>query len=271
MLNCIAQEPPTTEKTKRAVRSIEDLFFFYPSKDGDWAPEGLDFKDVEFKSEDGTALHGWYCPCENPRAIILIAHGNAGNVSSRAEWLIYLQRVARVSVFIFDYRGYGRSAGKPSINGILQDAQAARKQLCELASVNDSEIVLMGESLGGAVVVQLAAQSAPRALILQSTFSSLKDAAAVHFSKGSWLVSKKKLNSAEAIAKYSGPLLQSHGDQDATIPIALGEKIFQAANEPKYWYTIKGAYHNNWLDKPYLDQLDLFLTRLENNDFPVSN
>jgi hypothetical protein len=166
----------------------------------------------------------------------------------------------RVAVFMFDYRGYGRSEGVPTVEGALQDARAARARLAEHAGIKESEMMLMGESLGGAIVVQLAAESAPRALILQSTFSSLKDVADVHYPNLSWLVPPAKLNSAAQIGRFHGPLLQSHGTADQTIPLSLGEKLFESANEPKTFMRITGADHNNWLTDDYLRQLDAFIT-----------
>jgi hypothetical protein len=123
-------------------------------------------------------------------------------------------------------------------------------------------MVLMGESLGGAVAVQLAAESAPRGLILQSTFSSLKDVAAVHFPGLSWLVPADKLDSAAQIARYRGPLLQSHGTADETIPPSSGRILFDAANEPKEFVEVPGAGHNDWLTQRYLARLDQFLAQL---------
>ena len=120
-------------------------------------------------------------------------------------------------------------------------------------------MLLMGESLGGAIVTQLAADSVPRGLILQSTFSSLRDVADVHYPKLSWLVPRNKLNSAAVIQKFHGPLLQSHGNRDRTIPFSSGEKLFRSANEPKQFFTIDGADHNNWLTDAYLKQLDEFI------------
>ncbi len=259
-----AQESLTEPLKVAKPQSIDELLLFFPAKypTGDWQPKELRFNDVYFAADDKTKLHGWYCPCENPRGVILLAHGNAGHVASRAAWLRYLQSKAKVSVFLFDYRGYGRSEGTPTVDGVLLDARAARAKLCELASTKESEIILMGESLGGAIVVQLAAEAAPRGLILQSTFSSLKDVADVHYPKLSWLVPSDKLDSLHAIAKYRGPLLQSHGDQDRTIPFASGEKLFQAANEPKTMIVLANADHNNWLSDDYLRQLNDFVNRI---------
>ncbi len=255
---------PSSDSKESSVQSPDEAFLFFPSKfpAGDWQPQGLTFQDVFFTSQDGSKLHGWFCPAETPRAIVLIAHGNAGNVASRASWLRYLQTKANCSVFMFDYRGYGRSEGVPTVKGAIEDAAAARAQLAQLAAVTNKEIVLMGESLGGAIAIQLAAASPPRALILQSTFTSLRGMADVHYPKLAWLVSAQKLNSLSLIAKYQGPLLQSHGTQDRTIPFTMAETLFRAANEPKQFLAIRGADHNDWLTDDYLRQLDAFIDRL---------
>lgn len=262
---CHGQDSQESEPaTETKAPSIDELLLFFPSKfpNGDWKPKDLQFEDVFFTAEDKTKLHGWYCPANDPRAVVLIAHGNAGHVASRAPWLRYLQTRAKVSVFMFDYRGYGRSEGIPSVEGAIQDATAARAKLSELAAIKDSEMLLMGESLGGAIVVQLAADSPPRGLILQSTFSSLRDVADVHYPKLSWLVPRNKLDSATRIVRYQGPLFQSHGNVDRTIPFSSGEKLFRSANEPKQFVTIEHADHNNWLTDAYLQQLDGFIARV---------
>ena len=263
-LRCMGQDTESLPAREAKAASIDELLLFFPSKfpDGEWKPKDLQFQDVFFVAEDETKLHGWYCPANAPRAVVLVAHGNAGHVASRAPWLRFLQTKAKVSVFMFDYRGYGRSEGTPTVEGALRDAKAARAKLCELAAIKDTEMLLMGESLGGAIVIQLAADSPPRGLILQSTFSSLRDVADVHYPKLSWLVPGNKLDSATQIVRYRGPLLQSHGNVDRTIPFSSGEKLFRSANEPKQFVTIEHADHNNWVTDAYLNQLDRFLARV---------
>jgi len=257
-----SKEPPPVDNSKR--QSIDELLLFFPLKfpAGDWNPKDLQFKDVYFSADDKTKLHGWYCPCDNPRAVLLLAHGNACHVASQAQWLSYLQNKARLSVFVFDYRGYGRSEGTPTVAGAIKDATAARTKLCELANIKNSEMLLMGDSLGGAIVIQLAADSPPRGLIVQNTFSSLRDIADVHYPNLAWLVPRNKLNSVAQIARFRGSLLQSHGSADQTIPFSLGEKLFQAANEPKQFIKLEKADHNNWLTDVYVKQLDEFITRV---------
>ncbi len=100
----------------------EESFLYFPDKypEGDWHPAGLEFEDAWFDAADGTHLHGWYVPCEKPRAVALFAHGNAGNLSHRADLLVRLQQMG-VAVLAFDYRGYGRSAGSPTEAGVIAD------------------------------------------------------------------------------------------------------------------------------------------------------
>jgi uncharacterized protein len=244
---------------------MENSLIYFPSvyPDGFWNPPGLNFEDAWFEAPDGTKLHGWYVPHEKPRAVVLFAHGNAGNLSHRYELLESLHELG-VSVMIFDYRGYGRSEGSPSEAGILADARAARRWLAERAGVKESDIVLMGESLGGGVMVDLAATDGARALVLENTFTSLPDVAAYHYP---WLpvklLMRTRLNSADKIARYHGPLLQAHGDADTIIPFEIGRRLFEAAGEPKEFVVIPGGDHNDPRTEQFFAALDRFLARLE--------
>jgi len=240
------------------------MLLFQPSRypDGNWNPEGLDFEDVWFQSADGTKLHGWYCPAEKPRAVILFAHGNGGHLAHRAELLSFLQTEMQVTVMMFDYRGYGRSEGVPTVKGVLQDARAASKALAEKAGISEQELVVMGRSLGGAVAIDLATETNPRALIVESTFPSMKEVAAVHYSKIAWIVPAGKLNSVQRIAEYQGPFLQSHGTADRVIPYELGEQLFDAANEPKEFITIPDGNHNMPQSDEFYEAMKRFLEDL---------
>jgi len=246
------------------MMAMEDSLIYFPSvyPEGYWNPRGLDFEDARFEAADGTKLHGWYVPAANPRAVILFAHGNAGNISHRFEILAELNGL-QVSVLIFDYRGYGRSEGSPSEAGVAQDARAARRWLAERAGVSESEIVLLGESLGGGVMVDLAASDGARALVLQNTFTSLTDVAKCHYP---WLpiklLMRSRFDSFSKIGRYKGPLLQFHGDADRIIPLVLGERLYAAANQPKHLVVIPGADHNDPLSPRFFQALDEFLATL---------
>ena len=244
---------------------FENFLIFFPSRypEGDWQPQGLTFEDAWFQAADGTRLHGWYLPCDKPRACVLFAHGNAGHLAYRADFLRYLQQHLQVAVLAFDYRGFGRSAGSPTENGVLADARAARDWLAQRAGIGPADIVLLGESIGGAVAVDVAAADGARGLILENTFSSLPDVAAHHFR---WLpvrlLLRTRLDSRTAIARYHGPLLQCHGDADSIVPYSLGVQLHQAANDPKQFVTIGGGDHNDGRSAAWLMAIDEFLDQL---------
>jgi fermentation-respiration switch protein FrsA (DUF1100 family) len=240
---------------------LENSMIFFPMKfpKGDWAPRGITVEEAWITAADGTQIHGWYAPHEKPRAVVLFCHGNAGNITHRADAIRGLHDRVGASVLVFDYRGYGKSEGKPDEPGVLADARAARTWLAEKAGLAENRVVLMGESLGGAVAVDLAADGA-RALILENTFSSMPDVAAFHYP---WapvrLLMRTQFNSATKIRSYHGPLYQSHGDRDSIIPLEFARRLFDAANEPKRFVLVEGADHNDRRGPQYYDKLREFL------------
>ena len=247
------------------VRSVDELLALFPAKypQGNWAPAETVFEDCWFEALDGLRLHGWYLNHEKPEAVILYAHGNSGNVTRCAAIATHLHQRFEVSVFFFDYRGYGRSEGTPTFEGLVRDARAARDYLALREQIPQEEIVLLGRSLGGAVVVELAAEDGARGLVLQSTFSSLRDVAASHYPDLLVnLLVADRLDSSSAISEYHGPVLISHGDADQTIPFAQGRQLFDAANEPKTFVEIDGGGHNDPQSKEYDNELERFLTGL---------
>jgi len=245
---------------------FEESLIFIPSgfPDGDWQPQGFPIEDAWFQASDGTRLHGWYVPHENPRAVILFCHGNAGNISYRSGMLRTLYQYVGASVLIFDYRGYGRSEGKPNEAGLLDDARAARTWLADRAGIAPRNVVLMGRSLGGAVAVDLAAKEGARGLVLESTFTSVPDLAAYHYP---WLpvrlLIRTRFDSLAKISAYHGPLLQSHGKDDTIVPYESGQRLFEAANDPKQFVTISDRDHNDPMPGDYYDTLIAFLDGLE--------
>lgn len=247
------------------TRSFERSQIYQPAAypAGDWNPPGADFEDAFFQSEDGTHLHGWYFDHPQPQAVVLFAHGNAGNLTGRYDMIRELRDRHRVSVLIFDYRGYGRSAGTPEEAGILQDARAARRWLANRARVSESDIVLMGRSLGGGVATDLAASDGARALILISTFTSLPDLARHHMPLVAASVRMtNRLDSLGKIGDYSGPLLQCHGDADELIPIEHALELFGAAPGPRQFVTVPGGGHNDPLSEEFHESFDQLLDSL---------
>jgi fermentation-respiration switch protein FrsA (DUF1100 family) len=244
-----------------AMISENSLIYFpavYP--EGHWYPKGLAVEDTWFLSSDGTKLHGWYLPKENAVAAVLFCHGNGGNLTHRADSLQMLHSKSDVSVFIFDYRGYGRSEGSPNEAALYADARAARNWMAARENIPISEVVVMGESLGGAVAVDLAARDGARALILESTFSSLPDVAAYHYRwlPVRWLM-RSRFDSIDKIANYHGPLLAAHGDIDTIVPFECGRRLFDVANQPKEFIFLRGHDHNMPMPTSFYESIRRFL------------
>ncbi len=247
-----------------AMMFLENTLIFLPTNfpDDNWSPTGIAIEDAHFTAADGTKLHGWFAPHDKPTAIILFSHGNAGNITHRLDILRALHNRVGAAVLMYDYRGYGRSEGKPNEAGVLADARAARAWLAKRTGVPPERIVLMGESLGGAVAVDLAADGA-RALILENTFSSLPEVAAYHYPFFPvQLVMKTRLDSAAKIRNYHGPLFQSHGDRDSIVPLRFAKRLFDAANEPKQFLLIEGGDHNDERPGDYYGKLRAFLEKV---------
>jgi fermentation-respiration switch protein FrsA (DUF1100 family) len=228
---------------------FEDHFIYFPSK----YPQGI-YEDSHivpgridcwFTTEDGVRLHAWYAAAESALATIVLSHGNAGNISHRIYLMRHLLR-SGLNVLMYDYRGYGRSEGTPSEEGIYRDGRAAFDYAASLSTVDSSKIILWGTSLGGAVAVEVATQRPAAGVILESTFTSARDVARVAYPfLPVKFVIRAKFDSIGKIGKVRAPLLVMHGDQDSIIPIELGRKLYEAAPEPKEFYTIVGADHND--------------------------
>jgi fermentation-respiration switch protein FrsA (DUF1100 family) len=176
-----------------------------------------------------------------------------------------LQSQLGATVFVYDYRGYGRSRGKPTERGCVADGMAAQRWLADREGVNTDDIVLMGRSIGGGVSVAAAAEQGARALVLEATFSRMTDAAANLYP---WLpvrlVMSNRYNSIKRMQKFSGPLFQSHGAADEVVPIKLARKLFDSSpSDDKQFYEIAYARHNDTPPTAYYSALNAFLDRVD--------
>jgi fermentation-respiration switch protein FrsA (DUF1100 family) len=229
--------------------SLLDQFFVYhpePWQERDWASlSGLPLEEVWFQSGDGAKLFGWYVEARADAAVVLWCHGNAGTVINRLENLRELCRLG-LSVFLFDYRGYGRSQGRPSEDGLYQDAIGAYDYLTRVRQIRPERIVIFGRSLGAAVAADLASMKPAAGLILESPFPSIAAVARHHYGgmPVHWLLGAE-FKLIDRLPQLSLPKLVIHGDQDDIIPIEFGRQVFEAAKPPKQWYAIAGADHNN--------------------------
>jgi fermentation-respiration switch protein FrsA (DUF1100 family) len=278
----IVRKPPLTWKQKGiryglllagaylgviiVLMALENFLLFRPMKAAEeWLqPPNRRVQDVELRLEDGTPIHGWWCPQEGARGAVLYCHGNAGNLSHRAGAIAVWQQLMNQSVFIFDYPGYGKSGGKPSEAGCYAAGQAAYDWLTTVGGVPAEQILLHGGSLGGAVAVNLAVRIPHRALVLVKAFTSIPDMAQRQYPwlPAKWLV-RNKFDNLGKIGQCPKPIFIAHGDQDGLVPYSHAQLLFQAAKAPKQLLTLKGQDHNDPLEPDFFSALQEFLDRVE--------
>jgi len=244
----------------------ESRFIYFPTRELSATPAdaGLEFADVTFETEDGVNLHGWWVPGRSNEVTFLWFHGNAGNLGDRVGLLELLHDELDIGIFAIDYRGYGRSEGKPSETGLYADAQAALDAAQNYSGAGSEEIVIFGQSLGAAVAVELASRHSLRGVVLEAAFTSIRDMARHHYSflpVGPLL--RTSFDSESRIAKIATPLLMIHGQDDDIVPLDMGRKLFAAAKEPKEFSEVEGAGHNDvYLRAEFTATLKSFLDTL---------
>jgi fermentation-respiration switch protein FrsA (DUF1100 family) len=234
--------------------ACQSKLIFFPGKDGGTTPRdaGLEFEDRTLATQDGERIHAWFLPARGePRGALLLSHGNAGTIEDRLDLARFFVE-ARVSVLLYDYRGYGLSSGSPSEQGTYADARAAWKELVEQRGFAPARILLYGESLGGGIAVELATEVESAGLVLHDTFSSLADAAAYHYP---WLPVRLLLrthyDNLAKIGRIGAPLLLVHSPDDEVVPFELGRRLFDAASEPKELLVTAGGHNGpSWLGTP---------------------
>jgi fermentation-respiration switch protein FrsA (DUF1100 family) len=211
------------------------------------------FEDVSPRTEDGVRLHGWWIPASGPAVgHVLYCHGNGGNVGDRVPHFALLS-AAGFDVFAFDYRGYGRSGGRASERGTYRDARAACEALLRRDDVDAARVLYLGESLGGAVALELSVELPPAGLILQSTFTSVRDLARLHYPFIPRPVVPDAYPSLRLIRRLRAPLLVLHGDRDSIVPLSHGRALFEAAPDPKRIQVFAGAAHNDLVGREWIE------------------
>ena len=208
---------------------------------------GLTFEDVWLKSAPAVDIHGWYVPHPGPKGTVLFFHGNAGSIALRLDWLRMFHDLG-YATFIVDYRGYGRSGGTPSEKGTYEDATAAWAHLTQVRGIAPGDIVIVGESLGGAVATELASRTTPRAVILQSTFTSIPALAGeiYGFLPVRW-ISRHDYDTRARIQRISVPILIAHSPDDEIIPYRHGRELFDRARTPKHFIELSGGHNEGFL------------------------
>ncbi len=224
---------------------------------------GLEFEDVYLTTSDGVRIHGWFVPGSGGPTLLWF-HGNGGNISHRVDNIAGLNRRLGVGILIIDYRGYGLSEGSPNEQGTYLDAEAAVAHALSRPDVDPERVVLFGRSLGCAVAAEMALQHDVYAVVLESPFTSISGMArrAYPFLPGLGLLVGNMYDTLGKTARIDAPVMVLHGDSDEIVPFEMGREVFEAATEPKRFYRIRGAGHNDTYavgGAPYLDALGSFL------------
>ncbi|HZS48913.1 MAG TPA: alpha/beta hydrolase [Blastocatellia bacterium] len=255
-------------------RLIEPHVVFQPQKfpGGNWSlfdwnlPSGSRVEDVFFDSKDGTHLHGLYISAAVENGpVILYMHGNAGNVTHRRDWFEEMARRG-ISIFVFDYRGFGKSDGHPDEEGLYADAMSAYEYLGNQKHISINRLFVYGHSLGGAVAIDLASREPVAGLIIEASFTSIR-AMASHYVPVYpfyWFL-HSRFDSISKIPLVRSPVLIIQGDQDETVPFKLGRELYDSAKQPKEFYEIHGGGHDNLAKvggTAYYDKLISFVTKV---------
>ena len=247
------------------LKYFERKGIYYPTKEIEFTPAeaGLKYEDIFFNTGDGLRLNGWFVASENPRGTLLFCHGNAGNISHRVE-IIKIFNGLNLNVFIFDYRGYGKSRGRPFENGLYQDVRAAYKYLLTRKDVNKDAIVIYGKSIGANVAIDLISEFKAACLVSESGFTSAYDMARRLFPymPVKWMITVK-YDALEKIKNILIPKLIIHSEDDEIIPFEMGKRLFEAAPQPKEFYQMRGG-HNEAVfmaGEEYRIRINNFLSR----------
>lgn len=226
-------------------RNFERQSVFYPMREIEATPEDLEltYEDIYFDTEDGKKLNGWFIPAKDSKAVILYNHGNAGNICHRLG-IIQMMNKMGVDVFIYDYRGFGKSQGRATEKGTYLDARAAYDYLVSRSDYAGKNIILYGESIGGAVAIDLALDKKIAALITEAAFTSAKDVAKdVYKFIPVWLFMSIKYDSISKIDKIAVPKLIIHSRDDEIISFSQGQRLFEKAKPPKEFLEMRGGHN----------------------------
>jgi len=235
-----------------------------PGRDIVATPEliGLQYEDLRIETSDGVMLSGWFVPHPQPRATLLFFHGNAGNISHRLESLELFHRL-RLNVLIIDYRGYGRSEGRPSEQGTYRDAAAAIEFL-RRRDIPPQDVVVFGRSLGAPIAAWLASREPVAALIVESAFASVPEMAARLYP---WLparrLSRFRYDTAAYVAAIESPVLVIHSREDEIIPYSQGRIVYDAACGRREFLELTGGHNDGFLvsGSRYTNGIDEFLNK----------
>ncbi len=248
-----------------SVSGCKNRLMFHPYEQmvADPSVAGLSHEDVYFKTNDGVLLNGWWIVSPQARGTVLFCHGNAGNISFLVDTIVIFHSM-NLNVFVFDYRGYGRSGGTPTEEGTYRDAAAAWNFLTVEKKMPPSKIILVGRSLGGAIAAWLAQYRSPAALVLESTFTRAADVADFHylFSPGE-LVLGDAYDTAAYLSRIRCPVMVVHSPEDEIVPYEFGKQLYERAGPGREYLEIHGSHNGGFIQSMdyYASGLSRFFDR----------
>ncbi len=259
----------TAVEIARRVFRYASLFCPSPEPLRSWDPAdyGVPRSAVEehrFETPDGELLYGWYCRSERPIASGVFCHGNTGNLTTSADVIPHLLR-AGFNVLFFDYRGFGRSTGMPSINGVVSDGATAAR-FHEQIRPKSLPSILYGYSLGGGVAAQVIKRHPFDALILQSTFTSLPSITRALFPRlPLHLFAGNVFDTLSVVRRLTIPLLVIHGERDEVVPCSMARELYENCDATKKLEIIEGGLHKDLYSRawePLVESINRFAAAL---------
>lgn len=255
-----------------SIQSIENRFIFFPPRHHDkftLTPSyGVQYEEVWLRTDDGVKLNACYLPCQGSRKVILCFHGNAEDIGTGFSHLEFYSRLG-ANLLALDYRGYGKSEGLPSEEGLYFDADAAYRHLIVDRRHAPRNIVIQGHSLGGVVAIDLASRRECGGLIVEGSLTNAREMARrILRIPLMGYVPRTRFDSLSKIPSVRAPALIVHGTDDALIPFSMGKRLFENATEPKFFLPIPGAGHDDILEvggEMYLQRLKTFMDSLSAN------
>jgi fermentation-respiration switch protein FrsA (DUF1100 family) len=248
--------------------NLERFLIYFPmGAEADLPPPRLqhgEIEEVTLQTADGERISVWHLKTHHPRiATVLFFHGNGGNVFHRADHIDGMAAQG-LDVVLLEYRGYGKSSGTPSEEGLYLDADAAYRYVTQTKGIPAGEVILFGESLGAAVATDIAIREQAAGLVLESAFTSIREMGRLHYSflpDAAYRFISHQFDTVGKIDQVTVPILSIHGTEDGIVPLRLGRALFEAAPEPRSWFEVEGADHNDLPftgGRPYFERLAAF-------------
>jgi hypothetical protein len=255
-----------------ALYVLQSRLVYHPTREHEAHPGqlGMEYEHVQFRTSDGVKLDAFFTPARSSRGVVLFCHGNGGNISHRIDTIWVLHELGFDSL-VFDYRGYGRSEGKPDEQGTYRDAQAAWDYLTRQRGYAPEKILIQGRSLGGPIAAHLARGKTPAGLILESTFTSVADMASrmYWFAPVRWLC-RYEYDTRDYLAQVDCPVLILHSREDELVSFDQGAKLMEAAGEPKRFVELQGGHNDGFAvsGAVYTEALESFASELAGLERP---